>query len=157
MPMSYGFPVETDAYDGPVKRAHERIWPAKTLVGGLVGLAGIVAVASDAYAEPPQQVAYAGSNLSSFGVPDVSGMQPYRTRWLDKTDAIPGDETRMDFYQVGSAIVAHYSVEGRFYAVALDVDGQRPLDHAYVDSEGSGQFEPYPPRADFLAPSWISR
>ena len=157
MPTTCGFPVETDAYDGPAKRAYERIWPAKKVVSGLVGLAGVVAVAADAYAEPPRQVAYAGTNLASFGVPDVSGMQPFRTRWLDKTEAVPGDETRMDFYHSGSAVVATYSLNGGVYGVAVDRDGARPVDLVLVDRIGNGIYERATDDIELTAPEWTIR
>lgn len=157
MSTTYGFPVETDAYDGPAKRAYDRIWSGKRLVSGLVGLAGLVAVAADAYAEPPRQVAYAGTNLASFGVPDVSGMTPYRTRWLDKTDAIPGDETRMDFYQSGDAVVATYTLNGGVYGVAVDRDGVRPVDLVLVDRIGNGIYERTTDDIELTAPGWAIR
>ncbi len=155
--MACGFPVETDAYDGPAKRAYDRIWSGKGLISGLAGLAGLVAVAAVAYADPPRQVAYAGTNLASLGVPDVSGMTPYQTRWLDKTDAIPGDETRMDFYQAGNAVVATYSIEGEVYAIAVDRDGVRPTDLALLDRTGSGNYEQISGSTVLRAPEWIVR
>ena len=149
--------MEPDAYSGSPKRAYERIWSSKNLVGGLAGLAGLVAVVADAYADPPQQMAYAGSNLASFGVPDVSGMQPYQTRWLDKTEAIPGDETRMDFYRAGDAVVATYTLNGNVYAVAVDRDGVRPVDIALIDRSGSGIYEPISGGTVLQAPDWTVR
>lgn len=98
-----------------------------------------------------------GTNLASYGVPDLGGLTPFRTRTLNKTDAIPGEETTLEFYNTGGSVVAVYTARGRPYAVAMDSDNQRPLDLMLIDFVGSGMYTPIPSDQDFSAPDWVVR
>ncbi len=100
----------------------------------------------------------AADNLTEFGVPSVERLTPYRTRFLDKTDKIPGRESRIDFYKAEGKLVVLYSIRGKpnsTYAVAVDNDFKVPIDQVYIDYNGKGAFEPISGSNRFTAPDWV--
>jgi len=135
----------------------------RTGMAGLVGAALAVGAGSlesraqQALGQDVAKIAYQQTNLSSLGVPSVEGLKPYHTKWLDKTDKIAGKETRQDMYQIGVAIVGTYSISNRIYAVAFDTDGKPPLEHAFIDKDGSGKFVAFSPKDPVVVPEWVIR
>jgi len=133
----------------------------RTGMAGLVGAALAVAAGSlegraqQALGQDVAKIAYQKTNLSSYGVPDVAGLKPYHTKWLDKTDKIAGKETRLDMYQVGVAVVGRYSVGERLFGILYDPDGRPPLEFAFVDKQGKGVFEPHNLKEEIVVPDWV--
>lgn len=126
----------------------------KGSLGALAGLAGIVATALPADAQDVSNVAYRDTNLAAYGVPNFEGMTPFNTKYLDQTDLIPGKETRRDAYRIGPGFISTYSIDEKMYAVSLDLDGKRPLDYAFTDKNGNGDFSRVPINSKFYVPSW---
>ena len=120
-----------------------------------VGAGSLEGRAQQALGQDVARIAYQQTNLSSYGVPDVAGLKPYFTRLLDKTDKIPGKETRQDMYQVGVGVVGTYSIGNRVYALVFDPDGRPPLEYAFDDKNGDGVFEPANPKEPVVVPEWI--
>ena len=121
------------------------------------GLAALIGAASFSMAQEPQRIAYRDTNLAQYGVPNFEGMTPFRTDYIDRTDRVPGAETRIDAYRTGSGFVATYTANERLFALGLDVDGKRPLDFSYVDFSGNGEFVSQPVGEQFATPDWVIR
>ncbi len=144
-------------YSGTANSTHETSKLASRGISAVAGLAALVGSAYSVMAQDVQPIAYKDTNLEEHGVPNFEGMKPYRTKFLDKTSDIPGQETRIDAYRVGSGFVAAYSVDGKRYSIGYDLDGKKPLDGMLLDSYGSGEFKQIPIGQKFAAPSWITK
>ncbi len=123
---------------------------------GLAAVAGLAAITgvNSALGQEAQPIAYKDTNLSSYGVPNFEGITPYKTKFLDRTDAVPGNETRRDAFKVGYGFVATMSIDDKVYEVGYDRDGKRPLDFAFRDENGSGYFERVSTTASSKPPKW---
>jgi hypothetical protein len=91
-----------------------------------------------------------------FRPPDLGAMKHLTTRYSDHAADIPGDETKMDYYQaLGGEIVTIYSYKGR--KVAYSVHSNAPTQKSYrifLDPKGDGLFQEIMAGVKWQIPAW---
>ena len=131
----------------------------KTGMAGLVGAALAIGAAglegrlAPALGQDVAKIAYQLTNLSVYKVPDLQGLTPYETKWLDKLGS-GTKQTRMDFYKINDTMVFTYSHNGKLFSVGMDFDWKSPVDVSLIDREGKGTFEQISADEKFAIPGW---
>ena len=149
--------MESSSYAGGGYSTSERSKLASRGISVVAGLAALVGATYSAMAQDVQPIAYENTNLAQYGVPNMDGMKPIATKWLDKTDHIPGNETRFDIFKLEDGLLGIYSIKGKQYSVAYDPDGKPPVDYGFIDKNGDGNYERMSGSKLFSAPDWVIR
>ena len=130
---------------------------SKAIMGlaALVTAAGVGLGPKDAIAQ--DQVAAAtinGTNLASYGIPEIRG-SPAQTIFKDKSIVLPGEETRIDVYRIGTTTLAVYQAKNEIYALSVDWDQSQPWDATYIQERENGLFREISVNQPFGVPEWV--